>query len=635
VPDHDPADTPRPPASVEDWLEITRSALTQGRVAEARRAVLRGIAATDPLWVEAGTIAVAQGDRALLRRVVAALGPLELRNTGWARRVARWADRAGDDELLEAAVAVLLDKSPDGISGLRLRASLVRRRHGLDAAREQLRDGGPAQRTALALVEVEYGDPERGVQALAKLDPTQDLLLLSGNIALRRGMWALALTQWRALDDDTARTRIAEVHADQRVRDGSWTPSFVVPRHRAPRPGRVLHLVGRSLPTTSSGYTVRTHNVLLAQRTAGLDVAAVTQLGFPAGSTKGRQRVDEIEYYRVEPSADATVRLDERLDRNLDGLAYRTSRWRPAALHAHSDFRNGLLALALRDRIGTPVVYEARGFWEESWVSSQPDEETALASEQYRSYQAVEERCMREADRVVTLAEVMKEHIVSRGIPADHVTVVPNAVDPERFHPVDREPALLRQFGLEEVGCVIGYVSSVRPLERIEDLVRATALLRERGLDVALLVVGDGPTLPRLRELARELGLGDRAVFPGGVPHADVLRHYALIDVFVVPRGNDRVSRLVTPLKPFEALATGRALAVSDIPALREIVEAGETGVVFRANDPLSLAGTVQPLVEDAELRRTLGETGREWVLQERTWAHAGRRYRELYDGLL
>jgi glycosyltransferase involved in cell wall biosynthesis len=123
-------------------------------------------------------------------------------------------------------------------------------------------------------------------------------------------------------------------------------------------------------------------------------------------------------------------------------------------------------------------------------------------------------------------------------------------------------------------------------------------------------------------------------IFTGRVPHRDVQRYYRTIDVFVVPRTNDRVSQLVTPLKPYEAMAMARPLVVSGVPALLEIIDNGRTGRAFRPEDPVSLANTLEPLLDDPDERARLGSAAREWVSANRTWSRNGRRYRELYERL-
>jgi glycosyltransferase involved in cell wall biosynthesis len=123
-------------------------------------------------------------------------------------------------------------------------------------------------------------------------------------------------------------------------------------------------------------------------------------------------------------------------------------------------------------------------------------------------------------------------------------------------------------------------------------------------------------------------------IFTGRVPHEQILDYYRLIDVFVVPRTNDRVSQLVTPLKPYEAMAMEKALVVSSVGALLEIVTDGETGRTFAPEDPLALAEVLEQLLDDPAQRTRLGRAARAWVSEHRTWSANGRRYRELYERL-
>jgi glycosyltransferase involved in cell wall biosynthesis len=286
--------------------------------------------------------------------------------------------------------------------------------------------------------------------------------------------------------------------------------------------------------------------------------------------------------------------------------------------------------------MGIPVVYEARGFWEETWASHPwHGFDEAIATDHYRMTREIETHVMRESDAVVTLSETMKAAIVERGVAAERIVVVPNAVDVETFSPRPRDDALAARLGLEPGVPVVGYVSSLNAYEGIRYLLEAAARLRSRGRSLRVLIVGDGQDRPALETRARELGLDDGTLLmPGRVAHDEVLGYYSLIDVFVVPRTADRVSQLVTPLKPFEAMALERAVVVSDLPALREIVQPGETGLTFRAEDADDLATVVEGLLDDPSLRERLGRQAREWVLANRTWAANGRRYRDLFEAL-
>ncbi len=239
------------------------------------------------------------------------------------------------------------------------------------------------------------------------------------------------------------------------------------------------------------------------------------------------------------------------------------------------------------------------------------------------------------ADAVVTLAETMKSDIVARGVPADRVFIVPNGVDPEAFQPRPADPALRARYGLGE-RFVIGYVSNLdHPREGQETLIEATAILAAAGRDVACLIVGEGRRRAELEVMAAGSGASDRIVFTGAVPHDEVPAMYALIDAFVVPRRDERAARLVTPLKPFEAMAMARPLIVADLPALTEVAPHGERSLAYRAEDAAALAAAVERLMDDRALAERLGEAGRAWVTQERTWASNGPRWTEIYEFVL
>jgi glycosyltransferase involved in cell wall biosynthesis len=536
---------------------------------------------------------------------------------------------------------VLAELDDKGAVGRLAAARLCWRRVGPAAARGLVAGEGDAEVELAARLEHAEGEPAAAARLLGRIrqPPARLARAVAGTLRWHGHLGAASEVLSRGaslpeapLELEADRERL---EGELAVLRGGWAPAPRKTRAHAPRTGRVLHLLRRSRPHVESGYAIRSHYVLRAQRDAGLDPVAVTQLGFPEdGDGALVELLDGIAYHRLAPAEAVPPRLDRAMTRGLEELDALCAELRPAVLQPATNHVNAQLALALRDRLGVPVVYEVRGFWEESWLARRPDPEAAIAADEYRLRRAAELACMLQADRLVTLGEVMKHEIVARGVPAERVVVVPNAVDPEAFAPVAPDPALARRLGVEGAEAVLGYVSRLALFEGVEHLLGAVAELRARGHRVVALVVGDGSERRRLERHAAQLGLGDAAVFTGRVPHEEVLAYYALIDIFVIPRVDARVSRLVTPLKPFEALAAGRALVVSDLPALREIVEPGRTGLTFRAGDALNLAEVVEPLVDDPARRRELGEAGRDWVAAERTWRGNGERYRALMQEL-
>ena len=408
--------------------------------------------------------------------------------------------------------------------------------------------------------------------------------------------------------------------------------------HEAPRmSGRILHLVNDALPAASAGYTIRTHEIVLAQKTAGLDPHVVTRSGFPVtqGTLDGRRLVmlDGIPYHRLLPWR-MPGHADQAAGLALAMAARLTEQLRPSVLHAASNYANAMIGLALGQRYRLPVVYEVRGFWEDTWLSRYPDSEKRASSEFYRRNRDLETRCMLAADLVVTLGEAMRDEIVARGVPAEKVLIVPNAVSEEFLQPLPDATALRAELGLAPGEHVVGVVSSLVPHEGIGTLLEATRLLRDRGLPVRALIVGDGPERAALQRQAADLGLGQVAIFTGRVPAAKVREFHALLDVFVVPRTSARVCQLVTPLKPVEAMASGLCVVTSDVKALAEIIKPDVTGALTIPQDPVALADSLELLVCSPDIRRKLGDNAREWVARDRTWTHNAARYRDAYARL-
>jgi PEP-CTERM/exosortase A-associated glycosyltransferase len=399
---------------------------------------------------------------------------------------------------------------------------------------------------------------------------------------------------------------------------------------------RILHVLDHSLPL-HSGYSFRTVAILREQRKLGWDTEHLTTPRQRSG-TGGVEQVDGWAFHRTAYAPRALARLPavgpylDEMRASAASIDALVQRQRPDVIHAHSPVLNVLPALRVGRRHGIPVVYEMRASWEDAAVDHGSTREGSL---RYRLSRWLESYALHRVDAITTICEGLKADIVSRGVAPERVTVIPNAVDPQAFaFDAAPDPALRRSLGLTGA-TVIGFAGSFYAYEGLDLLLQAAANLRERHADLQVLLVGGGPQEPALRELAQRLGMADRVIFTGRVPHGQVQRYYELIDVLAYPRHSMRLTELVTPLKPLEAMAQGRMFVASDVGGHRELVRDGETGTLFRAGDAAALAQAIDRLLADRPQWEAMRVRARRHVEAERNWARSVARYQPVYERLV
>jgi glycosyltransferase involved in cell wall biosynthesis len=425
-----------------------------------------------------------------------------------------------------------------------------------------------------------------------------------------------------------------------RETDARWRPRVHAPTPAGTPPAdfKVLYLAKESRPFLHNGFCTRSHETLRALTEAHVPIEAMTMPGFPgrelAVDAPSRSTVDGVTYRHVLPSAGeglSGLGLDEYVELSVQVLAGHVLPVAPSLLHitsGHRGFETALVGWALAEWLGTPWLYEVRSFFETTWTS---DTDRMEEGEYYLRRLRTETRAMRSADAIVTISGPMRDEIVDQhGVPADRVVVIPNGVDIERFSAQPRDDNLRRRLGLR--GKTLGYVSNVsHPREGQEVLIRAVAHLLRQGYECSALIVGDGRRRPELESLARSLGIGEAIVFTGNVPFDDVSAYYAQIDLFVVPRVNERAARLVAPMKPLEAMAMQVPLLVADLPALVEITGGGDRGHAFKAGDAGSLADGARQLLENPAECHRIATNAFAWVAAERSWSAVARQFLEAY----
>jgi glycogen(starch) synthase len=391
---------------------------------------------------------------------------------------------------------------------------------------------------------------------------------------------------------------------------------------------RILHVLDHSIPL-HSGYTFRTLSILREQRKLGWETFHLTTPKH--GPTASLQEdVDGMTFYRTPSVEGAGLLIQMRLTANRLGDVIRMTK--PDVIHAHSPVLNALPSLWVGRRQRLPVIYEMRASWEDAAVDHGTTVEGSL---RYRLSRGLETFALRQADQITTICEGLRGDIAIRGIPDERITVIPNAVDATMFRfGIEADPYLRHSLGLDGA-TVIGFAGSFYGYEGLDLLLEAARRMLPRHPNLRVLLIGGGPQERNLKAQALAAGLQDRVIFTGRVAHADVQRYYELIDVLAYPRLPIRLTELVTPLKPLEAMAQGRMFVASDVGGHRELVRHGETGFLFRAGD----AGALEKAIDDVLARREMWPQirlqARRFVESERTWAGSVARYREVYQRAL
>ena len=396
---------------------------------------------------------------------------------------------------------------------------------------------------------------------------------------------------------------------------------------------RILHVLDHSLPA-HSGYTFRTRALMKAQIAKGWDVAGVTGVRHPVPGPRV-EIVDGLVFHRTPSIASAPSPIREW--REIGALAARVEalarEWRADLLHAHSPVLDGLAALRAGRRIGIPVVYEIRAFWEDAAVGNGTGRE---GSPRYRLTRWLETHAVKSADAVAVICEGLRGDLIARGVDPAKIIVSPNGVDLDLFgNPPPRDDALAAAIGVGADDPVIGFIGSFYDYEGIDDLIAAMPAIVAAQPGARLLLVGGGPMEAALKAQAADSPVAAHIHFVGRVPHDQVERYYSLIDILAYPRKKMRLTDLVTPLKPLEAMAQGKLVAASDVGGHREMIEDGTTGTLFMPDDPAAIAAAIGDLLGRRESWDERRRTARAFVEAHRNWSSNILRYEPVYQRLL
>ncbi|MCC9174280.1 glycosyltransferase [Arthrobacter sp. zg-Y179] len=398
-------------------------------------------------------------------------------------------------------------------------------------------------------------------------------------------------------------------------------PGYLVER------GRIMYCAHSTGHFNSNGYSSRTAELSQGLLRGGMDVLVAARPGYPwdvatdhppHGFDRFTQKIRGVEHVFNPGPSWTQQSLDHYWFEATDVYVREAQRARVEAIHAASNHVTALPALAAARRLGVPFSYEVRGLWEVTEASGKPSWEQ---SDRYQLAEKLETFVALHADTVFAITEQVKDELIRRGVAPEKIHLLPNGVDTDRFAPMPPSARLRDKLRLPADIPVVGYAGSLIHYEGISDLLSALAILKDNGKQFRAVIVGDGAELGQLRRQTGALGLEDRVQFTGRVDAEDIPDYVSIFDVMPCPRLRLPVTELVSPLKPLEAMAAGKAMVLTDLGPLRTFAgEDQERALLAQPSDPESLARALGALLDDPQQRRDLGRRARLWAVSHRKW---------------
>ena len=396
----------------------------------------------------------------------------------------------------------------------------------------------------------------------------------------------------------------------------------------------VVYALNDSLPEVNNGYTIRSHYIASSVKAEDIAIYPVTRLGFPFDATPKplctNITIDTLEYSRLYEQGyfqEKTLTSIFIRHYTLKLLQFAIDK-KAAIIHGASNYANGLAAINVAKILNVPSIYEVRGFWELTEASRNPHFKNSVS---FKIQRKLEIQACKDATSVIALSEIVKEELTRRGIKPEKIYVVPNGVNTDKLIPKEKDQKLLSKLGWKDK-FIVGFIGSVVDYEGLPLLIKAAEkMYRSGNNDIRYLVVGDGNELENLKQEVKKRSLSHLFMFTGRVPYEDVEQYYSIIDIACYPRLNWEVCAIVSPKKPFEAMAYGIPVISSSVHANSYFIDDGVTGLVHLYENVDSIVEKIDLLHKDSVLKEKISKNARNWVVQNRDSQITGPLMKKIY----
>lgn len=402
---------------------------------------------------------------------------------------------------------------------------------------------------------------------------------------------------------------------------------------------KVFHILYQSLPQTS-GSSIRSRDILLSQKSIGVDVVAITSPFQHSITGNEYDTIQGIKYYRTSKkkkesnfgSEKSTFEKVKKLI-SIFSFLFQVNKWigieKPEIIHAHAMFYCAIPALIIGKLRNIPVIYEFRSLW---MYDVKKDEQRKQKSYISDFWFKLEVFLLNKSDYVVFLNKNLENYFIEKGYSFKNSIVIDNAVNVELIKDVKN----IKPKKNEANDIRFGYIGTLTPYEGLILLIETFQELYDEGYAYKLLIYGDGEQKNEIQKIIELRNDVPTIEYKGRIKSSEIYKAYNQIDVVINPRIKSQITDSVTPLKPLEAMAYEKLFIGSDVGGIVEIVKSGENGVLFKADNKESLKENLHYVFNLSEYNQTkIKSQALKYVENHKSWHQNAYRYLQLYQKLI
>jgi len=391
------------------------------------------------------------------------------------------------------------------------------------------------------------------------------------------------------------------------------------------RPVRIAMVLHTSIHQVENGYSIRSHEILRNINSNEFQVLPFVRgpKWFPDSLSR-----DNIEYrfHSIpEIEEDSLIEYIRTYALSIVKFALKNN---ISIIHGASNYVSGIASAIAAQTLNIPFIYDVRGLWELTRASVYPETHGCTA---FNMQVRLETETAKLANHVLAISEPLRQELVRRGVTGDKITVCRNGYSSSDWQ--NHNNSNFKEIESKLKGkFVFGFIGSVTPYEGLSELINAFKIAQKDMPDAAILIIGDGSYLESVKFLVEKYNLSKKVIITGRLPWELAQSAYQFLDVACFLRQETIVAKIVSPLKPLEALAHSTLVMASNLPAMKDLLGEGRHVEYLSTNNIGGIVMGMKNLYDSDTDVVKRGITGKAWVTTNRRWSDTSAIHTDLWS---